>query len=184
MAQEETDPTAKNNERFQQYLRQWEISIPPIEENRRVANHSEIEFGKLGIQSMYLLNGGAAVGVPAFINKLATNDIAIKSVVIASVSMFCLGITMAAAANLCAFFASSNNVKSWARYRDSTSLSIYMVNYGYDNEHTKEQMDQYQNEGLKYGKYASRWQATAVLCALGSLIFFAFGATHITKLFP
>lgn len=91
-----------NREKRAAYLTEYRINLDSVERLRDHADQGAIEFASIGVKSIYVLNGGALVAIPAIL-KFTQGGTISKGYVVAAVIFFVAGILLAAAANYLAY---------------------------------------------------------------------------------
>ena len=87
-------------ERRLAYLEEYRTNIEPVQRDITEANRATVDFALTGIKSLYLLNGGAIIAVPAFAG--VSERLSIDSLGTA-IACFAVGLFTAALTNLLAY---------------------------------------------------------------------------------
>ncbi len=84
-----------------EFWKEWEASQRPIRDVIRLSEEAALEFSKLGIRSLLLLNGGALIALPAFATFSGTPD---KELMFWSVASFAVGLVTCMIGLLLAYY--------------------------------------------------------------------------------
>lgn len=178
------EPTKKTETRGQLipprelFLRDWETSVLPIEHQASDAYKAAIDYSLLGFKSMFILNGGALVALPAIVQTF--NATCAQGTIAKVAACFVIGILFAAAATTLSYFVvCAEGVFHWNRREEvaQTILGLYYNTPGHQ-ERVKE-------AAFKSGKYVKRCtllRYVAIFCALGSVGAFIRGAYELLNI--
>lgn len=84
------------------FLEEWRTNLTPLQNSIASADRAAVDFSLAGLKSMFILNGGALIAVPAFVEILDLGPEAFGSLVDASV-LFVSGLVECVLANLTAY---------------------------------------------------------------------------------
>lgn len=84
------------------FLEEWKTNLTPIQNAMTLADRAAIDFGSAGIKAGFLLNGGALIAVPAFVEILKPGPPAFGSLIYA-IGLFVGGLLLCVAVNLAAY---------------------------------------------------------------------------------
>lgn len=119
----------------EEYRKEFEQRVFPLDQYIISSERGAIDYGMMGIKSLYILNGGAVIVLPAYITLL---DISINSssVILMSFLFFC-GLVVTFVANLFAYFNLCHKNILYQNYRDFETLSINL--HFYKDSYTEEE---------------------------------------------
>jgi hypothetical protein len=156
-------------ERYRVFLHRWEADVRPIHEIQERSREMSHAYSKMGIQTMFWLNGGAVVAFPTFA-KLADVKFAEHATpALFSVGAFVVGLVCIAITTVCAFFAMDSDtqaIRNWSEVIKSN------LNKELDPKNTKADWDARRDAAEKaqaaHGRAERCWRNVAVGFAFGS----------------
>ena len=98
---DDDDDRQRLREHRQDFLREWQIGVLPLDESLLALNQGAIEFGQAALKAAFLLNGGALVVFPAFATVFGVTD---KTDLISAALVFVLALALTWLATACAYF--------------------------------------------------------------------------------
>ena len=91
------------NDQYKNFLDQWRTDIAPLDKSASLSRQFAVQFAQTALRTVFLLNGGAFVAVPAFAKLV---DVSIKEqlpLFIVSMAAFAFGLVLSAVVAIFAF---------------------------------------------------------------------------------
>ena len=165
------------DESHRTFLQSWQIQVAPIHEEQERSRELGAGYAQVGIKSMFILNGGALVALPAFV-KMAGTGLATETAFFASsVASFVIGLVLITVTTLFAYLSLDAEVA--ALRRRGNVLRLDLIKGCNPVAFTKDQeQERHENEEgrEKFGDLASQFTKVAVGLAIASLVAFIAGA--------
>ncbi len=164
-------------DQYEAFLRRLETSIKPREEAAERSRTFTFEFARMALRSMFLLNGGALIALPAFAEMLGGIKLETADAFVWSTGGFIVGLVLIAAATLFAYIAMNADVVGIQQEILWCTLDI-SADYKPpdDPQKSKGERDNAIKLSKKCQTWARRFRAVTVVLGLGSLGAFINGA--------
>lgn len=164
-------------ERYRVFLQRWETDVRPIHEIQERSREMSHAYSKMGIQTMFLLNGGAVIAFPTFA-KLADVKFSDHSMLaLSSIGAFVFGLVFIAVTTVSAFFSMDADTQAALRWSEVVKCKL---NKELDPKNTKEDWDAKRNaaeaDQKRLGCVSRKWRRASVVFAFGSCGAFIMGA--------
>jgi hypothetical protein len=164
-------------ERYRVFLQRWEVDVRPIHEIQERSREMSHSYSKMGIQTMFLLNGGAVIAFPTFA-KLADVKFADHSTLaLSSVGAFVFGLIFIAMTTISAFFTMDADARAALHWSEMVKSNL---NWEQDPQKSKKDWDAIRAAAeanrSRYGRHTQVWRMLAVAFAFGSCAAFSVGA--------
>ena len=164
-------------EQYEAFLRRLETSIKPRHEAAERSRTFTFEFARMALRSMFLLNGGALIALPAFAEMLGGIKPETADAFILSIGSFIVGLVLIAAATFFAYIAMNADVGD---IQQEILWRTIDINADYkppdDPQKSKDERDNAIKLSKKCGTWARRFRAIVIVLGLGSLGAFINGA--------
>ncbi len=164
-------------DQYAAYLRRMESTIKPRQEAAERSRTFTFEFARMALRSMFLLNGGALIALPAFAEMLGGIKPETADAFTWSIGSFVIGLVLIAFATLFAYIAMNTDVGG---IRQEILWRAIDINADYkppdDPQKSKDERDNAIKLSKKCGTWARRFRAIVIVLGLGSLGAFINGA--------
>jgi hypothetical protein len=165
------------NELTRTYLDRWRTDVQPIHEHQLMSREQGYGLARLGVQTAFLLNGGALIAFPAFA-KLA--DTPLQSHVgfsSASIGCFVVGLVMAAVSMLTGAFAFGADADAVEQKANVVKAGVTLL---HSQEAQRSAIEARRNaaeaERTRLFERARKLGRWAIGAAVGGVVAFVFGA--------
>jgi hypothetical protein len=128
------NPVLPNREDF---LREYEVGISPIDKDKVTAQEGALELSILGIKSIFILNGGAFIAIPALSHTFQISTANMKAHLISAACAFSIGLISAMATNIIAYFSQSKYAEQLYWHREVAIHQNVSLYYGQVNDAEK-----------------------------------------------
>lgn len=164
----------------------WRTDVEPAEADIRTSMEGVLAFARLTLSSLFLLNGGALVALPAFASLvgLATRN---ERLLMGALGLFVLGLIATLVAMLAGYFAQFDESRRLVAVREIRAIDVNHINPGRQSPVPEEQMkseEEYKSYRAKQVGEASehlkgffRWRCVAIVCVWVALAAFIAGAS-------
>ena len=120
------DDHQRRRERRQDFLREWQIGVLPLDEDARARDRGAVDFGQAGLKAAFLLNGGALVVFPALAAVFEKMD---KNYLIVAALIFVVGLLSTWLATACAYFTMVYQGSSTRNLREANAQRLQSTYY-------------------------------------------------------
>ncbi len=164
-------------DQYEAFLRRLETSIKPREEAAERSRTFTFEFARMALRSMFLLNGGALIALPAFAGMLGGIKPETADTFIWSIGSFVIGLVLIAVATLFAYIAMDADAEG---IRQEILWRTIDINADYkppdDPQKSKDEREEAIKLSKNCGTRARKFRAIVIVSGLGSLVAFINGA--------
>ncbi|MCW8914847.1 MAG: hypothetical protein OQK24_03220 [Magnetovibrio sp.] len=156
------------------YLERWKLDVVDRRTVQINLAHSASDFGKFTLRSIFLLNGGAMIALPAFGQLVDKIDASLLST---SLGWFAGGLSVVTIAMLFAYFSLSATAISWRCAMDgsASSLNQEQAKEG-EKDNFNTAIENFEKDRVRYNKYSDVFEFLAIIFAVAGLIAFIVGA--------
>lgn len=162
------------------YLERWKVDVTPVEQVAIEAGKGSITFAQTAIKTGLILNGGALIALPAFVQIFSVPT----AVLIGPISYFVIGLALNGIATICAFIAMSNSENLMGCIRE---LRVTKLNEEHnpskDKEEVGQKIDRLTRKEKKYRLYGNGWKTISLTCVILGYTAFCMGAVSGTNVF-
>lgn len=159
------------------YLERWKADIVPVEQFVIEAGKGAIAFAQTALKSGFILNGGALIALPAFIQIFSVSDVASAYITI-TILCFTGGLFFCGIGALLAYLTMSTTEQ---RLGFSREIRVLRLNEEHNPSADKAQYTNKLEEAINKEKrllnLAIRLRAFGFLCVILALTSFAAGTT-------
>lgn len=165
------------NETYRTYLQGWQIQVSPIHEEKERSRELSSGFAQMGIKSMFILNGGSLIALPAFA-EIANKNIAENiPLFVGSISCFVVGLALTALATLFAYLSLDANT---AELENSGTVVRFDLIKGRDpaafSKDQEQERETSEKERQRFNGLTQTLALIAMRVAIASLVAFIAGA--------
>jgi len=164
------------------YLREWEVGITPLDQDRQFAEKAAVDYALSGIKSTFLLNGGALVALPPLTIMFNINTTCNRGLLIVAATAFIIGLTMAGLTTFLAFSAMLNLGMSINQKRERVARTIQIKYHGENDNNTLDKLNEIAGRCDKLQNRSDRLQSAAICTAISSAAAFVLGAVCLLYL--
>ncbi len=172
---DDDDDRQRHREHRQDFLREWQIGVLPLDEMVLALNQGAIEFGQAALKAAFLLNGGALVVFPAFATVFGVAD---KTDLFSAALVFVVGLTLTWLATACAYFTIVYQGLSTFKQREASAKrlqkSYYPPKQGSKPAGEKSPED-LEKEARRRGIVSEVFRWSAIVLSFGSFVAFVIG---------
>ncbi len=157
------------------YLERWKADIVPVEQHVIEAERGAIAFAQTALKSGFILNGGALIVLPAFMQIFSVSDVASAYITI-TILCFTGGLFLCGIGALLAYLAMSVTEQ---RLGFSREIRVLRLNEEHNpsadkTQHTNK-LEEAINKEKRFLNLATRLRAFGFLCMILALVSFAAG---------
>lgn len=164
-------------EHFRTYLQRWETDLRPLHEAKERSREMAHAYTKMGIQTMFLLNGGAIIAFPTFAKMAGITFADHPVLALLSVGAFVTGLVLIAVTTIYAFLSMDADSKALTH---SSEITKCQLNKEQDPQNTRFNWDQRRQSAEKSLKEQmnaeERLRSIAIRLGVGSCVAFCVGA--------
>jgi len=112
------------------FLDEWETGVTSLDEEGRSLNSGAIKFAISGLRSLFLLNGGGVVVLPAYVVLFKVSVDKISQDLVVAALAFVVGLVLAAVANITAYFTMVQQVENTWYRREKAAHELEKAYWG------------------------------------------------------
>lgn len=171
------DSARHQNERTRTFLERWRTDVVPLHEAAERSRDMAFGFAQTAIRSMFLLNGGALVAVPAFAELVGTAFQENMTALLLSGSGFVAGLILIAITTLLAYTSMDADAEAIRQDQEVVKINLNRAQNpkSYTNK-LKKQQSEAEAARLKFGRRSAKLRTWALCLGVGSMGAFIFGA--------
>ena len=165
------------NEQMRTYLERWRTDVQPVHEHRMMSREHGHAFAKVGIQMMFLLNGGALIAFPAFAKLVDVSFSEQITWALLSIASFVLGLVLIAVTALLAYLSMAADAEAVSNQEEYLKLGLNQSTAPNDEKPSFDS-PRATAETARARKYAAttRFAEWGLGLTIGSVVAFVFGA--------
>jgi hypothetical protein len=164
-------------ENDRKYFEQWKTDLSPLEQNALEASKAAITFAQNTLRSLFLLNGGALIALPTFSSMLRFSP-AQTYYLLLPIGSFVVGLVMCTVASFLAYFALGQSAARLYARMEVFKVNLNEGRVAEDIKTTLRESKKFHvSAEQKAHRSLNRYEVTAVLFGVASLLSFIFGAT-------
>ena len=164
------------------YLREWEVRVVPLDQDRQFAEKAAVDYVLAGIKAGFLLNGGALVVLPPLVIMFNINTTCGRGLLITAAAAFIIGLALVGLTTILAFSVMLYLGMATNQKREHVARTIQKKYYGENDRNSVEILTEIAGLRDKLQKRSDRLQAVAICTAISSAVAFVAGAISLLYL--
>lgn len=158
------------------FLQRWEATLHPSLEAAERSRDMAHGYTKIGVQMMFLLNGGAIIAFPTFANMAGIRFADHPRLAVCSILAFVLGLALIAVTTIYAFLAMDADSRA---IRESTNAKLASLNKELEPQNATwdQSRDKAEKQEAKDRKSANCRRTIAICLSIASWLAFVGGAS-------
>ena len=118
------DQARYQDDKTRTFLERWRVDVQPVHEHRLMSREHAYGYAKVAIQTTFFLNGGALIAFPAFAQLVGTSLYTNRSLALASILAFVIGLVLIAVTTLLAYLSMAADANAVSRKEEFVKAGL------------------------------------------------------------
>ena len=165
------------------FLEHWRTDLQPIENDIRASDRASVDFAISGLRTVFLLNGGAIVAVPAFAEVLGVQDDQ-RYWITYAVATYAFGLFLSALSQIAAYLTTESRSREFSERLSWRSITVKLKhNIIQENDPECAAAELFKEKEKRWEGIAKFFNISALALCIISLLMFIVGAYLSMKIF-